>query len=164
MSSHQISKIYAVIGIFLFYFTIDTWSVTQGGQVIFGSKGVDPHRVLAAMNGIQICSFLLLLISIIGIIYARRSGGAKWHERIPILGFESLDTGSPAGKVYQTTAIVGLSIIPTIALTHFWSVFNIAPVITTTNPPLLLHSVWSWRWWDSSRRLRSCWQRSESMA
>src|SRR6266446_9427155 len=101
MSPQQISKVYAVIGIFLLYFAIDTWSVTQGGQVIFGSKGVDPHRVNAAMNGIAICSALLSLISIVGIIYARRTG-AKWHERIPVAGFESIDTGSLEGKLYQT--------------------------------------------------------------
>ena len=108
MSPQQLSKVYSVIGIFLLYFTIDTWSVTRGGQIIFGSKGVDPHRVHAAVNGIPIFSFLLCLISIVGIIYAGRSGiDAKWHSRVPILGFESMNTGSLEGKLYQAASLIG---------------------------------------------------------
>jgi hypothetical protein len=48
MSLQQLSKVYGVIGVFLLYFTIDTWSVTQGGQIILATKGVDPHRVRAS--------------------------------------------------------------------------------------------------------------------
>ena len=145
MSPQQLSKVYSVIGIFLLYFTIDTWSVTRGGQIIFGSKGVDPHRVHAAVNGIPIFSFLLCLISIVGIIYAGRSGiDAKWHSRVPILGFESMNTGSLEGKLYQAASLIGVSIVPAIGLLSLWIPLSMAPVITTSYHPHLLPSIWSW--------------------
>jgi hypothetical protein len=97
------------------------------------------------VNGIPICSFLLCLISIVGIIYAGRSRiDAKWHERVPILGFESMNTGSLEGKLYQAAVLVGFSILPAIGLFSFWTPLSMAPVITMSSPPHLLSSIWSW--------------------
>jgi hypothetical protein len=96
-----------------------------------------------AMNGILLCSFLLLLLSIVGIIYARRKG-TMWHERMPIVGFESINTGSLEGKLYQFAALFGFSMIPALGLVKYWSTLSLARVVTTAETPQVLPSIWSW--------------------
>jgi hypothetical protein len=117
--------------------------VTQGGNEIFGSKLIVSTRVPAAMMGIPICSVLLLLCSLIGIDYARKNGPA-WPDRIPLVGFEQINTGSREGKLYQGIMLAALSLLPVVSLIHFWNLFSHAHVVTTKNPPVLIPSIWSW--------------------
>jgi hypothetical protein len=60
------------------------------------------------MMGTQICSVLLLVTSLIGATYAHR-GGSNWHSRIRIVGFDSIQTGSREGRVYQGAMIALLT-------------------------------------------------------
>jgi hypothetical protein len=41
----QISKLWTVIGLFLLYYVLNTWVVTQGGQEIFGAKLIVSNRI-----------------------------------------------------------------------------------------------------------------------
>jgi hypothetical protein len=156
MTLAQVSKVWTAVGLFLLYYVLNTWIVTQGGQEIFGAKLIVTGRIPAAMFGIPVGSLLLLLTSLIGLHYAHRTG-PEWHTRIPIVGFETIDTGSREGKFYQATMLGLLSLLPLAALVHFWRLFNDAKVVTTGNPPRDISSIWDWSplktSWDDPARI-----------
>ena len=143
MTSQQMSKVWTVISLALLYYALNTYLVTQDGQPIFGATLIVTKRIPAAMMGIPICAVLLLLASLIGIDYARKADGG-WADRIPLVGFESIKTTDREARVYQGVMLVLMTVLPLIALGHFWSVFNEAHVITTKNPPVEIPSIWSW--------------------
>jgi hypothetical protein len=143
MTLSQISKVWTVVGLFLLYYVLNTWIVTQGGQEIFGAKLVVSYRIPAAMWGIPIACVLIGLNSVVGLHYAGLTGPA-WHDRVPVVGFERIDTSSREGKFYQGTMLALLSLLPALALIHFWRLFNNAKVVTTDNPPKPVDSIWDW--------------------
>jgi hypothetical protein len=143
MTSQQIGKLWTVISAVLLYYALNSWLVTQGGNEIFGMKLIVMSRIPAAMIAIPVCSILLLICSLIGRAYSRRTG-PKWHDRIPVVGFDSIDTGSSEGKIYQGAMIILLSILPALSLMHFWRLFATARVVTTTDPAQPIESIWSW--------------------
>jgi hypothetical protein len=69
---------------------------------------------------------------------------ADWADRIPLVGFEQIDNASREGKLYQGAMLAILTVLPLIALIHFWMVFSEAYAVTTKNPPELIPSIWSW--------------------
>jgi hypothetical protein len=143
VSEQQISKIWTVIGLFLLYYVLNTWIVTQGGQEIFGAKLIVSHRAPAAMWGIPIACLALLANSLVGIHYARQTGPG-WSNRVPLVGFEKINRDSREGKIYQGSMLALLSLVPAMALIHFWWIFVLSRVVTTQDPPQPIASVWSW--------------------
>lgn len=124
----QIAKIWFVVSAVLLYYALNTWIVVQGGNEIFGAKLVVSNKTPAAMIAIPICTILLFAASCIGRFFALR-GGPLWHRRIPIVGFEDIDTGSREGRIYQGAMLSIFSIIPAIALIFFWHAFVTATVM-----------------------------------
>ncbi|WP_156908827.1 hypothetical protein [Bradyrhizobium murdochi] len=102
------------------------------------------NRVPAAMWGIPLTCIVLLVNSLVGLRYAQPTPPGHWHDRIPIVGFESIVTNSPEGKVYQGVMLFLLSLLPAAVLIHFWRIFNSAKVVTTDDPPKLVSSIWDW--------------------
>jgi hypothetical protein len=143
MSEQQISKVWTVIGLFLLYYVMNTWIVTQGGQEIFGAKLIVSSRAPAAMWGIPVASIALLLNSVVGTYYARRTG-PRWSNRVPVVGFEKINPDSREGKFYQGSMLALLSLVPTVALVHFWRLLILSNVVTTDDPPRPVSSIWSW--------------------
>ncbi len=143
MSEQQISKVWTVIGLFLLYYVLNTWIVTQGGQEIFGAKLIVSGRAPAAMWGIPVACIALFLNSIVGIHYAWRTG-PRWSNRVPLVGFEKINADSREGKFYQASMLTLLSLVPVIALIHFWRLLVLSNVVTTQDPPQPVSSIWSW--------------------
>jgi hypothetical protein len=143
VTPQQISKVWTVISLALLYYALNTYLVTQGGTPIFGATLIVTNRIPAAMMAIPICSILLLLGSLIGMRYAGKSR-VGWADRIPLVGFEHVDTTSREAKFYQSAMLVFFSVLPLVALIHFWSVFGEAYAVTTKNPPVAIPSIWNW--------------------
>jgi hypothetical protein len=143
MTREQISKIWTVVSLFLLYYAVNTYLVTQGGQPVFGATLISISRIPAATLGIPICSLLLVVCSLIGIDYAHKSEPA-WAARVPLVGFEKIDARSREGKVYQGTMLAVLTLLPLASLIHFWILFTTADLVTTKNPAVRIPSVWSW--------------------
>jgi hypothetical protein len=157
MTPAQIGKVWTVLGLFLLYYVLNTWIVTQGGQEIFGAKLVISYRIPAAMWGIPIACVLIGLNAIVGWRYAWRTGSA-WHDRLPVVGFDTIATGSREGRFYQGCIFALLSVLPGVALIHFWRLFNGAKVVTTDNPPKPVDGIWDWsvlkvKGWDDPARI-----------
>lgn len=143
MSFEQLSKLWTTLGLTGLFFTLNSWLATQGGAAIFGTKLLTSGRVPIALAAVPICSVLLSLTAVIGTIYARRIKGA-WHARIPIVGFEKIDTASSEGRCYQASMICGVIIIPFFVLFHFLLIIADARVVTTGAIARELTSVWDW--------------------
>lgn len=154
MTLTQLSKLWTVVGLASLLYALNSWVSTQGGAEIFDAKLLTSGRVPIALTAIPICSVLLALAAAIGTVYAQRASGS-WHARIPIVGFETLDTGSAEGRWYQAATLVGLTLLPLAALVHFWLVAGGAQVVTTGGEPRLLNGIWDWsgleRWNDPAR-------------
>jgi hypothetical protein len=107
------------------------------------------------MLAIPICSLLLIATSAIGILYALRTE-PRWPDRIPVVGFETLNTKATESKMYQGAMLFLLSILPALSLIHFWRTFTQAKLVTTGKSPALLASVWDWSKlssWDDPARI-----------
>jgi hypothetical protein len=143
MTREQISKIWTVVSLFLLYYAVNTYLVTQGGQPVFGATLISISRIPAATLGIPICSLLLIVCSLIGINYAHKSE-PMWAARIPLVAFEKIDVRSREGKIYQGTMLAALTLLPLVSLVHFWNLFATADLVTTKNPAVHIPSVWSW--------------------
>lgn len=127
MSQAQLSLLFTVFGTSLVYYAVNSWLVSQGGNGLFGLNLVSHGKVPVALVAILICAVLSIAMSAVGILHARRQPG-KWHRRIPFVGFTEFDTGSPEGKVYQFVVLVLFSLLPLIALVHFWDLVEDAAV------------------------------------
>jgi hypothetical protein len=130
MTPVQLSKLWTAVGLASLFFALNSWLATQGGAEIFDAKLLASGRVPVALTGIPICTVLLALSAVIGILYGRRMPG-RWHARIPIIGFEAIKTGSTEGRIYQGAALFVLTIIPLAATAHFWRVLGSAHIVTT---------------------------------
>jgi hypothetical protein len=143
MTRLQIAKLWSVVSAVLLYYSLNSWLASQGGQEIFAVKLVAAGRVPTALLAILICAILITATSWIGQLFAKRSG-PSWHDRIPVVGFESIETASTEGKIYQGVMLVLLSLLPAASLAHFWHILAGAKVVTTGESPRLARSIWDW--------------------
>jgi len=51
--------------------------------------------------------------------YVRAVSKRNWHQRIPVVWLENLDTATLSGKLYQAFFIFAFLLIPTAGLIHF---------------------------------------------
>jgi hypothetical protein len=84
-----------------------------------------------------------------------RITGIAWHAKIPVVGFETLDTNSKDGRVDHAEMLFLLCILPCAALVHFWDVMLGAKIVSTATPPAVIDSIWHWtpfgEWNDPAR-------------
>jgi hypothetical protein len=144
MNAKQLGKLWTALCGFLLYYAMDSWLVTQGGKGIFGAHLVSEDRVPVAMLAIPICSVLLMVGALVGRDYARMIDGTDWAARIPVVGFESLDMSKTDARIFQAAVIFAFTVLPIGALIHFWLTFNAAKVISNTEPPRPIKSIWDW--------------------
>ena len=100
MTQEQLAKLWLGIGLVLLYHALNSWIVSQGGNEIFGAYLIVLNSVPAATIAIPVCAALLLVSSLVGRLHARRSNGGRWHQRVPVVGFKRIETGSPEGRLY----------------------------------------------------------------
>jgi len=143
MTQAQLGRVWFVVSAFQLYYALNSWIVAQGGNEIFGAKLVVSNKVPAAMIAIPICAILLFGSSLIGRLFALR-GGTSWHERIPIVGFDAIDTASREGRIYQGAMILMFSLLPSVAMVYFWRSFLTANVMLNDGSKTLLGSIWDW--------------------
>ena len=149
MTQVQLSKVWFVVSAALLYYALNSWIVAQGGNEIFGTKLLVSQRVPAAMLAIPICCVLAIASSAVGGFFARRAG-SQWHERIPVVGFEQIDTGSTEGRIYQGAMLALFSVAPIVALIYFWHSLLTANVMRNYGNKDLI-GLWSLDWlWTGS--------------
>jgi hypothetical protein len=143
MTNAQLGKLWTALGLALLYYGANSWLVSQGGHEVFGAKLIANDRAPAAVLALLICGVLSICASVAGTLHATRASG-QWHTRIPVVGFDSIDTGSKEGKFYQLAFLFLFSVLPLLAMLHFWGIMASASVVTTGANPRELAGIWDW--------------------
>jgi len=118
MNQSHLVKLFTALGLILLIISLNTWLAVQGGERVFSISLVSNDKAGAAFFGLMLCSVLLLLVGMVGLLHARRYG-QKWHSRIPIVWLEGLDTSKTEAKVFQILIVVLFFLVPIGAMVHF---------------------------------------------
>lgn len=144
MTPIQLAKIWTAVSLFLLYYLLNAWLVSQGGSEIFGAKLIAPGRVLAVVTAIPICSIMLVITSMTGRIYALREG-STWHRRIPVVGFDDIRTGSREGRIYQAGMLFAFSVFPRLGMVHFCREALSARIVSNDDNASVIETIWDWK-------------------
>jgi len=120
-------QLWAGVSLFLLYYALNTWIVTQGGNEIFDAKLVMSNRVPAAVVGIAVCGVLIAVASTFGVLFA--AGGRQWNDRIHVIWLKGLRTDTRSGKGYLSGVFFVVTALPALAMLHFWRLMLLAPVM-----------------------------------
>ncbi len=126
MDQPTLAKLWTLIGASLFYFSINVWSIMQGGNLALPFSLVKEDKVSqygASIYGVVIGGSLLLFELIITRLYADRSGERKWASRLPVAGGFVLDARRIEARVFQTMVVLGFLIVPCAAQIAYISKF-----------------------------------------
>lgn len=104
MTKAHLTRLWATLSLAAFAYIVGSVIVIQGGVDIFGAKllvsakedGKAAIGYIAAIVG----SVLLSAALAVAILHGRRHGNF-WHDRLPVIGLDGLDTTSREGKLYQ---------------------------------------------------------------
>jgi len=127
MSREHYGQLWAGVSLFLLYYALNTWIVTQGGNEIFDAKLVMSNRVPAAVVGIAVCGVLIAVASTFGLLFA--AGGHRWNDRTHVIWLNGLRTDTRSGKGYLGGMFFVVTALPVLAMIHFWRLMVLAPVI-----------------------------------
>lgn len=143
MSIGQLAKLWTALSVFVLYYAVNSWLVSQGGKPILDANLIVEDRVPAAVAGIFICSTMLAVAATIGWIYAKRversagmADGPSWAGRVPVVFFDELDLSDTIAQAYQGIMLVLTILVPCISLVHFWNRMLGASIYTTGNSPI----------------------------
>jgi hypothetical protein len=115
MDQPTLAKLWTLIGASLFYFSINVWSIMQGGNLALPFSLVKEDKVSpygASIYGVVIGGTLLLFELMITRIYANRSGERMWARRLPVAGGFVLDVNQIEARVFQIIVLLGFLIVP----------------------------------------------------
>lgn len=115
MTQAHLNRLWTTLALAAFVYILGSVIVIQGGVDILGAKLL----VTAEKDGKPVIGYfaaivggvLLSLALAIAILHARRHG-QFWHDRLPVVGLDGLETSSREGKVYQAFFLVVLVLLP----------------------------------------------------
>jgi hypothetical protein len=90
-----LAKLWTVCGAALFYFSLNIWSIMQGGNLALPVSLVKEDKVTdygASLYGLMVGGALLFVQLLITRLYANRTGKAGWADRVPVVGGFPLNT------------------------------------------------------------------------
>lgn len=115
MDQPALAKLWTLIGAALCYFSINVWSIMQGGNLALPFSLVKEEKVTlygASIYGVVIGGTMLFVELMITRLYADRSGERTWAMRLPVAGGFILDVRKPEARWFQTVLLFGFLIVP----------------------------------------------------
>jgi len=97
VTQEQLRRIWAFLGLTLVFYALNSLIVVQGGDAVLGGKLIHEAKGPAAVIAIPVCTVLLTLVSIVGLLFARRAPG-PCHARPPVIAFEGPNTCAPEAR------------------------------------------------------------------
>src|ERR1700677_2953217 len=104
MDQATLAKLWTLIGAALFYFSVNVWSIMQGGNLALPVSLLKEDKVApysASIYGLVIGGLLLVTEMLLTRLYAARSGKIDWAERLPIAGALPLDMNRREARWFQ---------------------------------------------------------------
>jgi hypothetical protein len=148
-----LAKLWTLIGATLFYFSINVWSIMQGGNLALPFSLVKEDKVSqygASIYGVVIGGTLLLFELLITRLYADRSGERTWANRLPVAGGFVLDVKKPEARLFQRIVMLGFLIVPCAA--------QIAYLVKFLSGTVTLKNKWASNWHQHLMRPLADWQ------
>jgi len=129
MTQEALSRIWNVVGTFLFLYVISAWSHTQGGPSLGGSAIFDPRPIVSSFYALILIGPILTLLVCVGTIYAKRSKADSWYQRLPLTWMAEKDVGRIdrsdwATKIYLAFILFLFIIMPLAGTVHFSKKIN----------------------------------------
>jgi hypothetical protein len=149
LTQEQLGKLWSAIGALLLFYSLNSYLATQGGETVFSIKLFVKAREPIALFGVIIGASLLFLVAVVGRLFASRSD-PPWHNRIPVVWFNKIDTASSEERWYQTIIIVGFTILPALSLVHSYLIVEAATVCVRSSPSRTTN-VWDWSAFETLR-------------
>lgn len=157
MSKQALTRVWTVVSTVLVFYYVNTWLSSQGAEPILKLSLLDKRRVPGALLALVICPTLLIVGVWLAERYRGRFAGRYWHNRMPVVALDELDTGSTEGKLYQGFFLLVFKILPVLSLVHFANVVLSAPV--HENGSELPLTVFAARWPGADRfRIGPSWK------
>ena len=127
MTREHLTKLWIALSLAAFVSIVGSVIVLQGGVDIFGARlpvnaEKDGKAAVGYFVGI-IGGTLLSLAFAVAILHARRHG-SSWHDRLPVVWLEGLNTRSGEGQAFQAMVLIVLVVIPLIGLGRSIDVAN----------------------------------------
>jgi hypothetical protein len=127
MTKAHLTRLWTTLSLAAMVYIVGSVMVIQGGIDIFGAKllvaaekdGKPAIGYFAAIIG----GVLLSAALAIAILYARRHGTA-WHDRLPVIGLDGLNTASREGQVYQAFFLAVLVVVPLLGIGRSLEIAN----------------------------------------
>lgn len=144
MQPAHLAKVWIGISTILLFYTLNTWTSSQGGEALFRIALLSKAAGAGALFGIAVGSTLLALAAFIGRSYAMQHG-VSWSDRVPRVWLTDLDVGTRGGRTYQFIVLVIFAVLPAAALVHFWQALqqqNLCDRLAPNAPVTL----WQWSW------------------
>ncbi|RFB87660.1 hypothetical protein B5K11_26310 [Rhizobium leguminosarum bv. trifolii] len=117
MSQKHLTQIWQGVSLALLLFLITSVISIQGGSEFIGklfgdsAAGAADNKPAIGYFGAVIGGVLFLVASSILSLHARRHGNV-WHERIPVLWLEGLNTSTWEGRTFQAIVVVIFLVLP----------------------------------------------------
>lgn len=118
MTKRHLEKLFQTFGLVTLAIALNVLIVGQGGKALLDTPLLGDGHASQAFFGIVLVSSLLVLMSLVGALHAVRHGTA-WHDRLPVVWLEDLDTRRWDGKLFQLVMIALLVVGPAVALFKF---------------------------------------------
>jgi hypothetical protein len=126
MSQSLLNKIWSFLTLLLLYLCLNVWSITQQWQLSFPGNPFKVENVTpngGTVYGVPICGMLLILVCAVTRIYASRSTGPRWENRLPRFGDFPLDTTKRDAKAFQVVMLCVMLLLPAVGAVHFQTTF-----------------------------------------
>ncbi len=123
MTARHLRQLFLAVGLILLGLTGNAWLASQGEKALLNFPLLHEDRAANALLTLFVASFLLALVSGVGWLHARRYG-ASWHDQIPTVWLEGVNTASWEGKVYQAIIFTIFVLVPLTAMLHLVDVLR----------------------------------------
>ena len=119
MTNKNLTVLWTVIGSACFYYAANTWSMSQGGRVLFPGALIDERDIPGSYLGSFIVAILLTALVAVGRSYLRGKERRHWSQRFPVVGLGDLSPKDSLSRWYQGVFLFAFIIVPMASLIHF---------------------------------------------
>ena len=118
MNGGHLAKLFGSFGLILVAVSLNTLLASQGGHALLKIPLIHDERPAMSFFALMIGSVFLFLTSAVGFLHAGRSPG-PWHDRVPVVWLEALDTKAVESKVFQIAVLANFTLFPVVCFGHF---------------------------------------------
>lgn len=123
MNTDHFRQLWTALGTVLLFYVVNAWLASVGANPIFDFRLLEDRPKIESLLALAVCAPMLILLCGIGIRHARAvsssSPDARWHERLPVVWLQGVNTSTGEGRIYQGAFLAAFIVLPATSLWHF---------------------------------------------